>query len=218
MSMHNTKSTCATYALKPFAVSSALLVAATPAFAHHPMGGMAPETFGQGLLSGLGHPIIGLDHFAFLVIAALLTFSLKGGARFSVPLAFIAATIGGTLLHLGAATIPLAEALVALSVVVGAVLVLSRHSLHALGLAALFAVSGVLHGYAYGEAVVGAEATPIMAYLLGFAAIQYGLIVGGALALDKLAARSETARGIAQRAAGFGALLIGGLFLALGLA
>ena len=30
------------------------------AHAHHPMGGATPETFTQGLLSGFGHPIIGI--------------------------------------------------------------------------------------------------------------------------------------------------------------
>ncbi len=36
--------------------------------AHHPMGGQTPETFSQGLLSGFGHPIIGIDHLAFLIV------------------------------------------------------------------------------------------------------------------------------------------------------
>ena len=46
---------------------SALLAmpfAIEPAFAHHVVGGKMPVTFMDGLLSGLGHPIIGLDHLA----------------------------------------------------------------------------------------------------------------------------------------------------------
>jgi urease accessory protein len=43
---------------------------AEPAFAHHLMGGRTPSTFADGLLSGLGHPIIGLDHFAAVVRSA----------------------------------------------------------------------------------------------------------------------------------------------------
>jgi urease accessory protein len=31
------------------------------------MGGEVPVTVWQGLLSGLGHPIIGIGHFAFIV-------------------------------------------------------------------------------------------------------------------------------------------------------
>ena len=200
------------------AVTAGLLLAAsTSAFAHHPMGGMTPQTFSQGLLSGFGHPIIGLDHFAFLVVAMLLTCALKGASRFLVPLAFIGATVGGTVLHLGAASIPMSEMLVALSVVVGGVLALTRRYPGAFALSAIFAASGVLHGYAYGESIIGAEAAPLVAYLIGFAAIQYALIVGGVLGFEKLAAYSEKARLVAARVSGIAALATGGLFLALSL-
>lgn len=194
--------------------SGTLLAISTSVFAHHPTGGMTPQTFSQGLLSGFGHPIIGLDHFAFLVVAMLLTYALKGASRFLVPLAFIGATIGGTVLHLGAANIPMSEMFVALSVVIGGVLALTRRYPGAFALSAIFAVSGILHGYAYGESIVGAEATPLVAYLVGFAVIQYALIIGGVLGMDKLAARSESMR---LRVAGIGgtaASLTGALFLA----
>jgi len=42
---------------------------------------------------------------------------------------------------------------------------------------------GVFHGYAYGEAVVGAEPTPIFAYLVGLALVQAAI----AVAVAKLA-------------------------------
>ena len=201
------------------AVTAGLLLAAsTSVFAHHPMDGMTPQTFSQGLLSGFGHPIIGLDHFAFLVVAMLLTYALKGASRFLVPLAFIGATIGGTVIHLGAASIPMSEMLVALSVVVGGVLVLLRRYPGALALSAIFAASGVLHGYAYGESIIGAEATPLVAYLIGFATIQYVLIVGGVLGFERLAAYSEKARLVAARVSGMAALATGALFLVLRLA
>jgi urease accessory protein len=146
----------------------------------------------------------------------LLACMLKGAARYVAPLAFVGATIGGTVLHLGAANIPMSEALVALSVVIGGVLVLSRRYPGAFALSAIFAVSGVLHGYAYGESIVGAETTPLLAYLIGFAAIQYALIVGGVLGLDKIASKSEKARQLAARVGSWGALLTGGAFLAMG--
>lgn len=202
-----------------FALSTGLLMfASSPAFAHHAMGGATPQTFAQGFLSGLAHPVIGLDHLAFLVVAMLLACALKGTARYLVPLVFIGATIGGTVLHLGAANIPMSETLVALSVVIVGVLALTRRYPGALALSAIFAVSGILHGYAYGESIVGAENTPLLAYLAGFAAIQYAIIVGGVLGLDKLAAHSEKTRMIGTRFSSAIALLTGGLFLALSLA
>src|SRR5258708_9875864 len=48
-----------------FLASIALLI--DPALAHHVMGGQVPVTFRDGLLSGLAHPIIGIDHFAAVV-------------------------------------------------------------------------------------------------------------------------------------------------------
>lgn len=197
-----------------FATSGLLLAVSTSVFAHHPTGSMTPQTFSQGLLSGFGHPIIGLDHFAFLVVAMLLTYALKGTARIVVPLAFIGATIGGTVLHLGSANIPMSEMLVALSVVIGGVLALTRRYPGAFALSALFAVSGIFHGYAYGESIIGAETTPLIAYLVGFAAIQYALIVGGVFGLDKLAARSESVRMMVARIGGVAASLTGVAFLA----
>src|SRR5258708_8698214 len=49
----------------------ATLVGIAPACAHHVMGGATPATFAQGLLSGLGHPVIGLAHLAFLLAVGL---------------------------------------------------------------------------------------------------------------------------------------------------
>ena len=216
--MNYTKYMSENYLRGTVAVTAGLMLSASfPVWAHHQMGGMTPQTFSQGLLSGLGHPIIGLDHFAFLVVAMLLACALKGAARYLAPLAFIGATIGGTVLHLGAANIPMSETLVALSVVIGGVLALTRSYPGAFALSAIFAVSGVLHGYAYGESIVGAEAAPLLAYLIGFAVIQYALIVGGVLGLEKLAAHSEKARLVAARIGSSAALLTGGLFLALSL-
>ncbi|NES66951.1 MAG: urease accessory protein UreJ, partial [Okeania sp. SIO2D1] len=34
------------------------------------------------------------------------------------------------------------------------------------------AIAGIFHGYAYGEAIIGAEMTPLFAYLLGFTVVQ----------------------------------------------
>lgn len=187
------------------------------ALAHHPMGGQTPETFTQGLLSGFGHPIIGADHFAFLVVAALLSFTLGGRARLLVPVAFVGATVAGTLYHLGAADLPLAETVIALSVLLGGVAVLLKGSASALALAALFGIAGVFHGYAYGESIIGAEASPMLSYLVGFSIIQYAIIVAGMKILDMIAARSEELHGLAVRLGGFSAAAVGAVFLGLSL-
>jgi len=49
-----------------------LALSGAPAYAHHLMGGRTPATFAEGMLSGLGHPVIGLDHFAAVVAVGCL--------------------------------------------------------------------------------------------------------------------------------------------------
>ena len=92
-----------------------VLVSSTPpAFAHHLMGGRAPASFGEGILSGLGHPIIGLDHFAAVVAVGCLAAAHR--SAYSLVIVFVLAMMGGVALHLHGATVPGAEILVALSV------------------------------------------------------------------------------------------------------
>ena len=43
------------------------------------MDGALPPTFMEGLLSGLGHPLIGVDHAAFIVATGFLLALLKDG-------------------------------------------------------------------------------------------------------------------------------------------
>src|SRR4051812_25893851 len=95
------------------ALTFAGLAAATPAFAHHPMGGMTPTTFVQGLLSGFGHPVIGLDHLAALVGVGLVASRFARGL--TLPAFWVVAMAVGVGLHLMSADLPYAEAFVALS-------------------------------------------------------------------------------------------------------
>src|SRR5258708_12469811 len=81
-----------------------LMLLADPAFAHHVMGGAMPVTFGQGLLSGLGHPVIGLDHLAFLVAVGVVVGI--AGINLLLPLAFVLASPLGAALHVKAIAIP----------------------------------------------------------------------------------------------------------------
>jgi urease accessory protein len=161
------------------AVSTAL---APDALAHHAMGGRTVATFWQGLLSGLAHPVIGPDHLLFLIAVGIASaFVPSGGA---LPVAFIVASTAGVLAHVGNVTIPLADALVAASVILaGAVLLLGLARARALWIGLALA-AGLLHGFAYGEAVVGAEPAPVVAYLIGLAIV--GLVI---MAVALVAAR-----------------------------
>src|SRR5262247_3834750 len=92
-----------------------------PALAHHLMGGVLPGTAWQGLLSGLGHPIIGIDHFAFVVGVGLM--SQLAGRLALLPLLFIVGTVLGCFVHVAAVTVPLAEQAIALTIAVAAAVI-----------------------------------------------------------------------------------------------
>ncbi len=71
-------------------------------WAHHVMDGKMPETFLQGLLSGFGHPVIGVDHLAAIVGVGIL--AALAGRSAAVVLAFSVAVIAGVGLHLARST------------------------------------------------------------------------------------------------------------------
>src|SRR5512133_3518590 len=93
-----------------------LFLAAQPALAHHVMGGRMPATFAEGILSGLGHPVIGLDHFAAVVAVGCLAAAHRAGPV--LALGFVMSMVGGVVLHLQGTTVPAAEIMVALSVII----------------------------------------------------------------------------------------------------
>jgi len=144
-----------------------------PALAHHLMGGRTPASFTEGILSGLGHPVIGVDHFAAVVAIGCLAAAHRAG--FALAIGFVLTMMAGVALHLHGANVPGAEILVALSVIVLGAIMLRGREIATAGAFALFAAVGLIHGYALGESIYGAEPTPLYAYLLGLAVIQAGI-------------------------------------------
>jgi urease accessory protein len=167
------------------------LLAASPALAHHPMGGEPPQTLWHGLLSGLAHPVIGLDHLAFVVLAGLA--AALAGRGLTGALAFVCATLLGTGVLLAGIELPLVELLIAASVVVLAALLLIGRDLSGPVALGGFALAGLFHGWAYGEAVVGAEPMPIVAYLIGFGIVQTAIAWGVARLATQALMRPEGA-------------------------
>ena len=84
------------------------------AMAYHPMGERTPANFWGGLLSGIGHPIIGIDHFAFVVAVGLIAATIPNG----IPLAsFLATVMLGKGIHILSIDLPLTKIAIAFSVV-----------------------------------------------------------------------------------------------------
>lgn len=183
-----------------------LVLAATAAQAHHPMGGATPATFLDGFLSGLGHPILGLDHLAFLCAVAVLTAATR---RAWLPLAFIPALLMGVLLHVAGVTVPVLEPAVSATVFLAGVTLLLALGRFPVALVAFLGVAGILHGLALGETVVGAEPTPVLAYLAGLAVVQMAVVAALTLAVRAAMGRFDSGTALVSRVAG-GALVIVG--------
>jgi len=176
--------------------------AVDPAFAHHAMGGATPTTFSDGLLSGLGHPVIGLDHLAAIIAVGCLAAMQPKGALL----------VAGAAAHIGEATVPNAEIFVALSVVALGLIVFRKQPLRRDLTFALFAAAGLINGYALGEAIAGAERTPILAYFIGLAAIQTAIALAIMFGVRLLTGRASlqllAMRVIGAFAVGAGAAIV----------
>ena len=172
------------------------------ASAHHVMGGKMPTTFAEGFLSGLGHPVIGPDHLAFLLAIGVAVG--VGGLSLVLPLLFVVASAIGVTLHVNGVNLPGAEIVVAASVLFAGFLIARGRALPVSFWAILFAAAGLFHGYAFGESIFGAERAPLHAYLLGLIIVQSVLTVGTALFVRR---RAGGVSAIAPRLAG--AVIIG---------
>jgi urease accessory protein len=160
-------------------LAAVFYLVAAPAFAHHVMGGKTPSTFFEGLLSGLGHPVIGPDHLAFLVAIGLVVG--MAGLNLALPALFVAAMAVGVLAHVGGIGLPAPEVIVAISVLLAGLLIALGRALSVVAWGALFALAGLFHGYAFGESIYGAESSPLLAYLVGLVVSQSVLTVGVAI-------------------------------------
>ena len=172
------------------------------ASAHHVIGGKMPTTFAEGFLSGLGHPVIGPDHLAFLLAIGVAVG--VGGLSLVLPLLFVVASAIGVTLHVNGVNLPGAEIVVAVSVLFAGFLIARGRALPVSLWAILFAAAGLFHGYAFGESIFGAERSPLHAYLLGLIIVQSVLTVGTALLVRR---RAGGVSAIAPRLAG--AVIIG---------
>lgn len=194
--------------MRPAALIAALL-APLPALAHHGMDGTTPRSLTDGLISGLAHPVIGFDHLAFLIAAGLLAAMLPFRSALGAIALFVGAGVAGALLHLSGISLGPVEAVVAASSIVAGLIVLRaepgrlRPGLVGLG----FALAGLFHGHAFAEAVLGAEATPILAYLAGLALVQFAIAAVVAI-LARDAVRLRRLGGAAAAVVGAAALAL----------
>jgi urease accessory protein len=193
------------------AILSPLFVVSS-ANAHHLMDGALPQNGLEGFLSGLAHPVIGLDHLTFIIAMGLLSAMVRPG--FFLAVAFVGAAMAGTAIHLVGLAIPGVEVVISASVLLfGVLLALQRVPSDWL-VVFLAAVAGIFHGYAYGEAIFGAETQPLVAYLIGFTCVQI-VIAAAAYRIGRIALVRRREHGPATASLRSAGLVLCGLGFAL---
>lgn len=201
--------------LRGFAATLATVTYPALAHAHHDMDGETPATFMQGLLSGLAHPVIGKDHLAMILLVGAYCGATRQGYK---PLfAFVGAAILGCLLHVARLDLPQVETGIAVSLVILGLVACAAIRSSVLITATILALVGTLHGYAYGESIVGAEPTPLVAYLVGLSLVQ-GAIASVVLraATPRAEQESETSRVRLARVVGVVSAVVGVVALTVG--
>ena len=149
------------------------IVLAGSAQAHHPfaMGDSSELNAFQGLLSGIGNPLLGPDHLLFMV--ALLFLGLAKPKEWVLPLVALGLLGSGIsqVIPIPAGLETAGEALVSLSLVVEGCVALNLLPTWIL----LPCIT--LHGYLLGAAITGAEPTPLVAYFAGLAIAQTSMLL-----------------------------------------
>ncbi|MEL6455620.1 MAG: HupE/UreJ family protein, partial [Cyanobacteria bacterium J06623_5] len=135
-----------------------------------------------------------------------------------IPVAFVVASLLGTGLHLQLIDLPAPESVISASVLAFGCVLAVGNRLSLGSVLGLGAIAGLFHGYAYGEAVFGAEPTPLVAYLIGFATIQMAIallafVLGRRMGKTVAGLPALNLRFAGFTLAGVGAAFLSGVFL-----
>ncbi|MDN8616858.1 HupE/UreJ family protein [Variovorax ginsengisoli] len=112
----------------------------------------------HGLLAGFLHPLTGADHLAAMVAVGLwsaLTARRAWPDLLWAPLGFASMLLAGALAGLAGVQLPAVEPMIAASLLVLGLLVLTQRRLPPLVAAALVGVFAVFHGIAHGQELAG---------------------------------------------------------------
>lgn len=146
----------------------------------------------SGFMSGLLHPVLGLDHLLAMVSVGLLSVQIGGRAVWTVPAAFVVLLGVGGGLGLAGIALPQVEGAIAMSVfALGLAIALRAHM--PMVVAMLFVgFFAIFHGHAHGEEIPRmAEPAPFVAGFMLASALMHlaGVSIGYLL-------RREQARAI----------------------
>jgi urease accessory protein len=158
-----------------------------------------PTTLLEGLLSGISHPAVGLDHLTFMVMIGLVAALIPPGL--TVIASFVVASLIGIVIHAANFDFPYSEQLVATTVILGGLLLIAGYGSNGSIWLPFAVIAGLIHGYAFGETILGANLDVTGAYMLGVLGVVIAITAAVMLAVSK-GLRISDAASIAVRVAG----------------
>jgi urease accessory protein len=149
---------------------------------------IAHDGHGSSFMSGLSHPILGLDHLLAMLSVGILSAQMGEKAMWAVPAVFVGVMLFGGLMGIGSEGIPFIEPVIALSVIALGIAIAFEEKLPLMVTIAFVGFFGFNHGFAHGMEM------PQLAH-----AIQYsiGFILGATIihligvAIGYLATKTE---------------------------
>lgn len=148
-----------------------MIIATEPALAHD------GTSMKQGFLSGVMHPVSGLDHLLAMVAVGLWGAALGRPLIVALPVIFPVVMAAGGLLGIAGVPMPPVEIGIALSVIVLGAAVASAYKAPVWLACSLVGLFGLFHGYAHGQELPAASDPT--AYGLGFILATGSLHVAG---------------------------------------
>lgn len=122
-----------------------LLLGLLPTLAH------AHPGHGADFVSGVAHPMMGLDHVLAMIAVGVWAAQLGGRARWAMPIAFVGTMIFGGMLALAGLSVPFVEPVILASVMVVGLLIATAVRLPLVAAMSLAGVFALFHGAAHGS-------------------------------------------------------------------
>ncbi|MFC1810396.1 HupE/UreJ family protein [Patescibacteria group bacterium] len=144
-----------------------------------PQAALAHNIGGSGILSGITHPLLGLDHLLAMVAVGVISTQMGRKTIWKVPATFIVFMLIGGIIAILGLILPAVEIAIALSVLVLGVAIAFSKKIPGIWAMLFVALFAIFHGHAHGEEM------PVIAnaglYAIGFISSTTLLHISGVL-------------------------------------
>lgn len=153
---------------------------------------LAHSIGGNGLTSGLTHPLLGFDHLLAMIAVGIISVQQGGHSIWKVPATFILFMVIGALLAFSGLKVPAVETGISLSILIFGVIISVSKKIPVYFALLSIAVFAIFHGHAHGEEfpiianpilygigfVLSTTLLHLVGILIGYSAIKRDLKLG----------------------------------------